>query len=420
MCKVERRPFDVNVCQARRTNLEHCSIVLTDSCSHVRQELREGQQRPVNRDYYYINFHYTIDAIKYRVFHLTQKVKNMYKSNDERKDYKCPRCASSWTELEVLDKMSPEGLFLCHRCDGLLERDDSAEGDSGGHEIQSKLMGQLEKLLKLLQQVDAAEIPQNDFESALLVAIPVKRNEEINPSRPRIATDIARSQPVTVKGVTQAAAPLEISLTTNSEKTAAEQAAEAKRKADIAAQNILPEWYTSSTITGARTAAGIAQQERMAGSTLLDSMKAEQDEKKATAVDHDELAAYYAQMAAEQEKQALEDRDESSGEDEDDFEDVGIDANANTPSSSPSAAANGSKSTTLNGILKRQPSESGSSGPGTGAQTPAGSQLQVAEDAAPPAKKVRIEGEENGGKESQLVPADNVSDEDEGDFEDAL
>ena len=357
-----------------------CDPALTVLFSHVRQEFREGQQRPVNRDYYYINFHSTIDAIKYRVFYLTQKVKNMYKSNDERKDFKCPRCGSSWSQLEVLDKGSLEG-FLCHRCDGLLERDEPADGESGGHEIQSKLMGQLQKLLKLLQQVDSAEIPQNDFESALAAAIPVKRNEEINPSRPLAPTDITRTQPATVKGVAQAAAPLEISLTTNSEKTAAEQAAEAQRKAAIAAQNVLPDWIRSSTVTGERTALGIAEQDRIASSASLGITKSEEDEKKDTTVLNDELAAYFAQMQAEKEKEALEDRDESSGDDDDEFEDVGINAtNASTPSDSASGAANGQGNGLLGGILKRQASDSGSSAPQTGTPTPSGSQVLAAED----------------------------------------
>lgn len=390
--------------------------------THVRQEFREGQQRPVNRDYYYINFHNTIDAIKYRVFYLTQKVKNMYKSNEERKDFKCPRCGSSWSQFEVLDNCGPEG-FLCHRCGGLLERDESADGESGGHEIQSKLMGQLEKLLKLLQQVDSAEIPQNDFESALAAAIPVKRNEDTNPTRPLAPTDVSRIQPATVRGVAQAAAPLEISLTTNSEKTAAEQAAEAQRKAAIAAQNVLPDWIRSSTITGERTAVGIAEQDRIANSASLDISKTEEDEKKDTTVLNDELAAYYAQMQAEKEKEALEDRDESSGEEEDEFEDVGIDAtNASTPASSGSGAATGPKNGLLSGILKRQASDSDNSVPRTGTATPAGSQPLTAEDTGRPAKKVRIEEQENGGlEENKTTQADKVSDEDdEGDFEDAL
>jgi len=423
MRQVERGPHDDNVSMQSWAN--RCcfsQLCLTERYSHTRQEYREGQQRPINREYYYINFHQTIDAIKLKVFLLTQKVKDMYKSTEERKDYKCPRCKAGWTELEVLNNVGPEG-FLCHRCGELLECDDKAGGESGGHEKQSRLMGQLDKLLKLLQQIDAQDIPQNDFESALAVAKPVGRNEGINPLRPTTLGDGARGPPVTVKGVAQAAPLLEINLTTNSEKTDEEQAAAAKRKAAIAAQNVVPQWIASSTVTGETTAVGLAQRDRMASAAWLETAKVEEDEKKDATVVNDELSAYYAQMQAEREKEAQEERDESSGDDEDDFENVGIDAtSANTPSSSTSAPGDSLTNSFPNGILKVQMSESGSSNPGTGASTPAGSKRAANfEDDGRPAKKVRLDTQENGPVGDKATPADKISDEDdEAEFEDAL
>ncbi|KAL2051825.1 hypothetical protein ABVK25_007981 [Lepraria finkii] len=98
---------------------------------HSRQEIREGQQRPINKDYYYIDFHATIDAIKYRIFRLTQKVKEIYKPSEEKKDYNCPTCKAQWTQLEVLDKVGPFG-FEWHRCGGLLEREEPSAGSEYG------------------------------------------------------------------------------------------------------------------------------------------------------------------------------------------------------------------------------------------------------------------------------------------------
>lgn len=343
----------------------------------------------------------------------------MYKSTEERKDYKCPRCKASYTELEVMDSRHPDG-FLCHRCGGLLDCDDEAGGESGGHEKQSRLMGQLDKLLKLLQKIDAQDIPQNDFDSALAVAKPVGRNEEINPLRPTTLGDGFRGPPVTVKGVALAAPLLEINLTTNSEKTDEEQAAAAKRKAAIAAQNVVPHWIASSTVTGETTAVGLAQRERMANAASLETAKVEEEEKKDATVVNDELSAYYAEMRVEREKEAQEERDESS-DDEIDFEDVGIDA-TNTPSSSTSAPGESLTNSFANGILKVQMSESGSSNPGTGASTPAGSKRATTlEDEGRPAKKVRLDFQENGSVGDKATPADKISDEDdEAEFEDAL
>lgn len=127
--------------------------------SHNRQETREGMQRPISRTYYYIDFRQTIDAIKYRIYRVTKEVEVLIRPTDERKDYYCPRCGSRWTQMEVLDSIGANG-FNCHKCGASLERDDENVGDGGGHEMQSKLMKQLEPLLALLPRIDEVVIPE--------------------------------------------------------------------------------------------------------------------------------------------------------------------------------------------------------------------------------------------------------------------
>ena len=355
----------------------------------------------------------------------------MYKPSEEKKDYHCPRCRSQWTQLEVLDKIDMRGDFLCHRCDAILERDDVSAADMAGHERQSKLMAQLEKLLKLMPQIDSQTIPNNDFETAFSHAVPVIRNEDINPARKTEPLDLGKGPPTAVKGLAQApAAPLEISLTTTSERTAAEQAAEAKRKAEIAAQNVLPVWHTASTVTGETTALGNKERERLANSATLATLSQDDpDEKKEGTVLNNELAAYYAQMAEEKEKEAREDRDASSGseaDDDDEFEDVGIGAasDAATPSSSMSIAAanNGvvlSKlpSTTNNALLKLE-SESGSSAPGTNTSTPAAA--YGSEGRASPAKRIKLEVDGGEVKAEGVVSDEDDDEDEEAEFEDAM
>ena len=163
-------------------------------------------QRPISKDYYYIDFHSTIDSIKYRIYRITQKVKDMYKPSEEKKDYFCPRCSARWTQLEVLDNVGPLG-FICHRCNGVLERDEESAGDKGGHEKQSRLMSQLAGMLKLLQQIDSEIIPNNDFDTAFSYAVPVQRNHFVNPVRPTVPVESGRAAPSSVKGLTQNTTP---------------------------------------------------------------------------------------------------------------------------------------------------------------------------------------------------------------------
>ena len=393
------------------------------SSSHSRLEIREGQQRPVNKDYYYVDFHATIDAIKYRIFRLTQKVKDMYKPSEEKKDFNCPRCKAQWTELEVLDNVGPIG-FECHRCGGLLEREPDV-GDSTGHAKQSKLMSQLDGLLKMLQQVDAKEIPNNDFDTAFSLAVPVQRDMNVNPVQQRVASSAPKPPPAAVKGVMAqlVAAQLDVSVTTGSERSTAEQAAEAQRKANIAAQNALPVWHTTSTVTGESTVVGKKEGEQQANNGAL--LKEEEGERKLSTED-EQLEAYYAEIEREREKEAREREAASEDEDDGDFEDVLGGASPNgTPSSSASGTPKGSQSSHHNGSLKRKGSESGSSAPATNTSTPAGSGQAVEEGGDGPApKKVKFEDQENGPSEVNSEagePAEKDSDEDEeADFEDAL
>ena len=337
----------------------------------------------------------------------------MYRPSEEKKDFHCPRCKAQWTELEVLDKIGPIG-FECHRCGGLLEREPDA-GDTTGHAKQSKLMSQLDGLLKMLQQVDSEDIPNNDFDTAFSLAVPVPRDTNVNPVQQRVPSSVPKPPPAAVKGINSqlVAAQLDVSVTTGSERTTAEQAAEAQRKANIAAQNALPVWHTTSTVTGESTLAGRKDGEQQAnGSSLL---KEEEDERKISTED-EQLEAYYAEIEREREKEAREREAVSEDEDEDDFEDV-LGASANgTPSSSLSETPKGSQLSQVNGSAKRKGSESGSSAPATNTSTPAESG-QAIEGHGPVAKKVKFEGAEPEAEEQ--VEKDSDEDE-EADFEDAL
>ncbi|KAI4169823.1 MAG: hypothetical protein LQ343_005372 [Gyalolechia ehrenbergii] len=396
---------------------------------HSRQEIREGLQRPINRDYYYIDFHATIDAIKYRVLHVTTRVKQMYKPSEEKKDYCCPRCKAQWTQLEVLDSCGPTG-FLCHRCGGTLEREEPTAGDSAGSEKQVKLAAQLARVLTLLQDIDHATIPKTDFETALSLQIPVQRNKDVNPVRITVPLEISHGPPAAVKGVNQPVVQdLTVDLTSSAERTAAEKASEENRIASIAAQNALPVWHTQSTVAGGPSAStdvtpGIKRDSTV---TAISKTEATTEDDKTTITtagidESDELVAYYARMAQEKEKEEREDREdeEESSDDEsegDEFEDVDIKATLSSSHSNLKGGEIADLKPPPSGMSRENNelvSESGSSAPGSLASTP-----DVAADSnSPVAKRVKVEAA-NGSGGSEAKPP--VSDEDEeAEFEDAL
>lgn len=352
----------------------------------------------------------------------------MHKPSEERKDYYCLRCKAQYTTLEVLDSVGPMG-FICHRCGANLEeRDDRNAGTSTGHEKQSKLASQLERLLKLLQQIDTQDIPNNDFEAAFAVAVPVQRNELVNPTRTTEPIKSGRGPPTAVKGINaNAIVPLEVSLTTSSEKTIAEQAAEARSKAEVAAQNSLPVWHTKSTITGESTALGLKQEEHLNTEDAAATVQVQGSEKTDNNVLNDELTEYYNQMLQEKanEAQKAHDEDESSEDvedEEDEFEDVSIRPSENaTPSSTNSIPANEIKNGGYGKDSRKREREPGS---GAHGKNIANSVIAPDEGEGPAVKRLKTESRENGVESDEPTVGDaeaGDSEEDEEDeFEDAL
>ncbi|EED21876.1 transcription factor TFIIE complex alpha subunit, putative [Talaromyces stipitatus ATCC 10500] len=382
---------------------------------HTRSEIREGSTRPVNRDYYYIPLHPVIDAIKYRVLRLTSSIKAQYTPSEDRKEYICLRCGAEWTELDVLSLYSDEG-FECQSCGAILERTEDVKGTEGldrtGHEKNSKLMAQLEAFTSLLKQIDATEIPVNDFETAWDHKVEVIRNQQTHPSKPAIAA--AAKQPAAVRGNQRVdAAAIEVSLQSSAEKTAAEQAADAARKAAFEKQNALPVWHTHSTVS--TTAGNINKIKAETDAEIRAEIKDEAgaaDETKPSTDALDDIAAYYAEIAkAKAEEATSPDEDDSDDdEDEDEFEDISV---VGTPATTTVASGGGGGPTSAPvpgrssaGIKRELESESGgSSAPQTATGTPG-----TPADDGPVSKKVKTE--------EDVIKKEEESDEDEEEFED--
>lgn len=378
--------------------------------SHTRPETKEGQQRPINRTYYYIDYRATIDAIKWRVYLIDKQVQGNTVPADERKEYSCPRCKSEYTQMEVLNEFSADG-FLCTKCRNPLKHNDDV--NRGGHEQSSKLNAQFRFITDLLPKIDQVIIPDNKFEVALAAARPVVRDPLLNPANATVPTDTASSRPTAVKGL-QNTGPTSISVTVTASDgpTAAEKAAEQARKDAYATQNAMPAHFTHSTVTGEQVI--MADPTSNARIGPLDESK---DKKDGLITTPSYLAegetsisdSYFEQLKAEQAREAAQEREEefeTDDEEDDEFEDVvpngglGVSSGVETPASSASAA--------LPSALKKggTPSSGTSTGvpsPATGPQTP---------DSGRAAKRVRIE------EPGPAVKPEEESEEDDVEFED--
>ncbi|KAI8627745.1 hypothetical protein F5Y19DRAFT_477284 [Xylariaceae sp. FL1651] len=288
---------------------------------HVRPELREGQQRPTNRTYYYIDYRQAIDAIKWRVYHLDKAVQGNAKPATEKKEYFCRRCHAEWTQMEVLDKVDPIKGFLCHRCDAILVFD--PEREAGGHEQSTRLNNQLRFITDMLPKLDAVVIPDNTFDIAHATARPVVR-DATNQVAPSVVVE-SILKPTAVRGMANTGPQsIAISITDSDGPTEAEKEAERERKEKIAQANALPSWHLQSTVTGIS----------YGGTNQLSAAKTDEEDTKKVIEQGDDtmhseevtnlfhmLAQQQAEEARRKEAEA-EDSDEEEDDDEAEFEDI--------------------------------------------------------------------------------------------------
>ncbi|KAG0138562.1 TFIIE alpha subunit-domain-containing protein [Tuber indicum] len=294
---------------------------------HNRPEQKEGQQRPTNRTYYYVEFRSTIDAVKYRMHGVVKDVEKKMNKDADTKGYVCPYCQKRFSILDAMSVARDEmGLFVCDRCNTTLVDDDDSAEVKTSQERLGRLMEQMKKIIDMLKMIDEIVVPVNDFEAAIANSVPVPRDK-----------NHLYSVPVAGKGATStrssgAPASIEVSFTSTSEKTAAELASEQAMKQAQAEKNALPVWHTKSTVDpGATTTAGAkeaAEREARALDGIGIAQKSKEEEgKKAAASDGangiqaDAIAEYYAALAAQKAKEAQEEQeDDDDDEEEEDGE----------------------------------------------------------------------------------------------------
>ncbi|CAK7240509.1 MAG: hypothetical protein STHCBS139747_001951 [Sporothrix thermara] len=306
--------------------------------SHSRSELREGQQRPNNRTYYYIDYRQTIDAIKWRVYKIDKDLQGPVVPPSEKKEYFCDRCGAEWTQMEVLDSVGPTG-FVCHRCGSVLRHGDG--GQSGGHERSTRMNNQFKFITDLLPKIDSVVIPDNDFETAFNGRRPVMR-DATHQTHSSVGVD-AMNRPTAVKGMANTGpSTLSVSIQAGNGPSEEEKAEERAHRERVAQQNALPSWMSNSTITGEAfktdLAAGIK--------TFDDDVKDPTIKAKTDASAEADIDDYFSRLKKQQAAEAAklnnndddeeEDDDDDEDEDEEEFEDVvqtGSNSGAATPAS---------------------------------------------------------------------------------------
>ncbi|KAF2270234.1 hypothetical protein CC78DRAFT_528715 [Lojkania enalia] len=303
-----------------------------------RAEIRDGALKATNREYYYIDYRRAIDATKYKLHVLDDRIKQEAKPTQEKKEFHCPQCKAQWTTMEVLDKVDFLGRgagFLCRTCDHPLESINGPGGDEepGNDDTPAKFNRYFGPLLKLMQRIDEVTVPAVDAEQVVDSAIEIPRDKDLNPIAKHEAVQPMTVRPTAVKGIAIAPEKIEVSIATKLEYTEAARAAEMQRQAKVAQQNLLPEWHTKSTVTDKEYVAGASSAAPGVNGVSTPSIKTEPaDEKKGK---DPELDAVFAALEEQRRKEeAAEEEDEEEDDDEEEFEDVPVGA-GRTPNGLP-------------------------------------------------------------------------------------
>lgn len=382
-----------------------------------------GSNRATQREYHFVNYHEAVDAIKYRLVKLREKVEDIYKEEQgKRKDWFCRRCGAEYDEFAILDKVDVERGFYCERCGETLEQNEAAVRERGNHEKIRILNDQMIPFNKLIAIIDAADVPQNDFETAFatkrdlpgdLAAMLKKRAGWMDVKKKD--EDVQKAQPTVDAGA------LDTTIADERTRAAEDEAARRNRLEAAVKQNQLPAWHETSAI-----GPSVKKEEGgVSPNPLL--KKEEEDVKRASGVGtedkkmQDDLDAYMAEMERErveqERKQAEEGESAEDEDDEDDFEDIPGSSVGGTPVSSQQVKHEVTPTSVRRNGLKRELDLDADSvsGTSTGANTPLDSSIT----SAPEFKRIKME---NGGpsiKSEDNTPQVNGADSDEDeDFED--
>lgn len=249
----------------------------------------------------------------------------------------------------------------------------------------------------MLPKIDQVVVPDNTFEVAYARAKPVQRDALLNPANETVPVNEGLDRPTAVKGLTNTGpTSIAIELTTGEGPSEEDKAAAAAKRSAYLAQNALPEHFTHSTITGEQ----IVPTSAPAASTMF-LVKKDEDEKKIVMPsfggEGEAIDDYFAQLKAEQAREAEQEAEEEfeTDDEDDEFEDVVPSANG-----AGSAAA-----TPVSALKSAEASRRSSPAGGTGAES---------EESGPPSKRVRISEE----KQEELKKVEEADSEEDEEFED--
>ncbi|KAN0121598.1 TFIIE alpha subunit domain containing protein [Russula decolorans] len=231
-------------------NLERDGLIK----SHRQNELKEGAQRSVGRQYFYVDYKHFCDVVKWRVAEMHRVIDTGLRNQLDNKGYICPLCSRSYTPLDADRIVDPErGIFICEDCGSELVDNENAENVRGSQDRMQRFNYQMRFIREGLRKSEEMSMPHFEISQYITKHFALDAAAQKAGGEPGQGLKVAGST-----GERQQEDGIGIVLTTDKDEETVrnERLKEAETKK---AQNIMPLWHLRSTITNDLTALGIKE-----------------------------------------------------------------------------------------------------------------------------------------------------------------
>ncbi|KDR80156.1 hypothetical protein GALMADRAFT_242417 [Galerina marginata CBS 339.88] len=235
------------------------AVLSNDSLVKIyrQNELKEGAQRSVGKQYYYIDYEHFCNVVKWRIAKMRFIIDSTLRNELDNKGYICPQCKQSYSPLEV-DKLMDhaQGIFVCEICHAEVVDNENAESVLGSKDRMQRFNNQMRFIREGLQRSEAMILPAFDV-AAWIKNNPSESDKNKSSSTPsglKVAGSDGTRKDDEGVGVMMAMDKDE-----STRRLERDAEAEVKRQ-----QNALPAWHLKSTISGDLTALGVKESVREA------------------------------------------------------------------------------------------------------------------------------------------------------------
>jgi len=233
------------------------SVLSNDSLVKIyrQNELKEGAQRSVGKQYYYIDYEHFCNVVKWRIARMRSIIDTGLRNELMNKGYICPQCKTSYSPLEV-DKLMDfsRNALICEICHAEVIDNENAETVQGSQDRMQRFNHQMRFIRDGLQKSEAMILPA--FDVAAWVKNNPSESDKQKAAQSGSGLKIAGSDPNKKEDE-----GVGIMLVMDKDESTRRQERDAE--ADLKRQqNVLPAWHLKSTITGELTALGVIESAR--------------------------------------------------------------------------------------------------------------------------------------------------------------